>query len=613
MTNKTTHTIHVPVGERAAITRMTLAFQGLREIPQEVLAFPNLEVLDISHNHISAIPEALAQLPGLRMLIASHNRITDVPFLPHLEYLELNHNRITIVPPSLYQMPLKALNLAANRIEDFRPKTKIKTQSLVSLNLEDNQITSLHGFIHYYKNLEVLKLDFNQIGSIPKGIKNLSKIKTLMLNYNRIRKISSQIGSCKHLTHLSLIGNKIRRLPEELAQATQLHRLDLSGNNISEFPAFLGRLPVLLSLRMTDNKLSKIDIRSGFTILSELNVNRNKITSFTALPNRLSNLRTLLLAHNKLRCLSGDFVFGLKKLTLNNNPISDFPPEGNGQFQRLYELNIARTGIKNLPGSFPELQLLTISRTPYKPTSLQLITYFPMLKVLDGKLPYDKDKTLRFLAQCRQFGIKRKERILLFKPTRAGAAQWSYTTLYHALALGNKSAAYAYAHILKSLSIPFVKNPFGRNSRLLIIGKTRFNYPVFKGKIEEEGIRIIDDLQQQPSHILLGEALDEVAFTAALQYAEMAKLSFLNQRDFFKKFLVERSNKWTKRMADNLERLLRNDEIQNQLLGLKMALSVDVSKEKSIIEAIERLESNGESREVQKLAEDILFLNQEKT
>ena len=84
----------------------------------------NLLALDLGHNNLTDI-SFLRSMPRLRVLILGENQrlrdITEIGSLRNLEYLELFTCGITDISPLVNLTRLMDLNLANNRVQDWRP------------------------------------------------------------------------------------------------------------------------------------------------------------------------------------------------------------------------------------------------------------------------------------------------------------------------------------------------------------------------------------------------------------------------------------------------------------------------------------------------------------
>lgn len=88
--------------------------------------------------------------------------------------------------------------------------------NLSSLQLQNNNLTSLPAELWRLTNLTELNLGFNQLKEVPIEVGHLINLRELFLHNNEISGIPSQIGRLDHLKILDLTGNKLVSLPGEL-------------------------------------------------------------------------------------------------------------------------------------------------------------------------------------------------------------------------------------------------------------------------------------------------------------------------------------------------------------------------------------------------------------
>jgi len=90
------------------VYKLSLRKNKLKEFPEEVYQFKNLQVLDISKNKISYFPRKLTVFSYLQELNFSNNNISSIPKeigkIPHLKKLILNQNKLTSLPPEISQL-----------------------------------------------------------------------------------------------------------------------------------------------------------------------------------------------------------------------------------------------------------------------------------------------------------------------------------------------------------------------------------------------------------------------------------------------------------------------------------------------------------------------------
>jgi len=108
-----------------------------------------------------------------------------------------------------------------------------------------------------------LEISNNQITTIPKEIKNLTNLEILDLSNNQITEIPNEINKLSKLTFLSMAGNKITKIPD-ISNLTNLEVLDFSDNKIMSFPQGFdsmieeGGLDNLMAIYLRNNKIDQI-------------------------------------------------------------------------------------------------------------------------------------------------------------------------------------------------------------------------------------------------------------------------------------------------------------------------------------------------------------------
>ncbi|MDD2192527.1 MAG: leucine-rich repeat domain-containing protein [Bacteroidales bacterium] len=122
-----------------SVITLDLEKQKLKQVPKEILMFPNLDKLILKRNYIKEVPKELSSLSRLRYLDLSSNNITELP--KELSALKLDtliiwDNRIRSFPNEFKEMSetLKYLDLRAiqmnkeeqKEIKALFPKTKIR-------------------------------------------------------------------------------------------------------------------------------------------------------------------------------------------------------------------------------------------------------------------------------------------------------------------------------------------------------------------------------------------------------------------------------------------------------------------------------------------------------
>lgn len=118
---------------------LDLSGQKLKELPEEVFLFKNLNALRLGHNRLKELPGRLAELIYLQEFGASRNHFTKFPEvlckLAHLKRLDLSRNQIDGLPECLGDLSeLISLDLWSNELGVFPPELE-KLKALRFLDL----------------------------------------------------------------------------------------------------------------------------------------------------------------------------------------------------------------------------------------------------------------------------------------------------------------------------------------------------------------------------------------------------------------------------------------------------------------------------------------------
>ncbi|CAF1036334.1 unnamed protein product [Adineta ricciae] len=177
-----------------------------------------------------------------------------------------------------------------------------KFQSLLTLELSDNQLVQLPHEISYLTNLKNLYLKNNSLDdfSLPKEFHRLQKLEVLNLGGNRFKQFPYQLFQMGNLKELYLGSNRITHLPDLFQTLTKIEILYLGGNQIANIPDSIGALRSLVVLNLCDNRLR--------TLPSSIS--------------HLTRLKSLSLHNNQFSALPSDIIrLDLQELSLRNNPL----------------------------------------------------------------------------------------------------------------------------------------------------------------------------------------------------------------------------------------------------------------------------------------------------
>ena len=146
-------------GQLAGISRLALS-ENLTTFPTEIFSLADtLEILDLSHNQLSALPNELKQLKKLKIIFASNNHFEILPeSLGQCESLEMvgfKSNKIRHVPAESLPAKLRWLILTDNQLT-ILPDSLGERPRLQKLALAGNQLTQLPANLSELTNLELV-------------------------------------------------------------------------------------------------------------------------------------------------------------------------------------------------------------------------------------------------------------------------------------------------------------------------------------------------------------------------------------------------------------------------------------------------------------------------
>ncbi|XP_072019066.1 toll-like receptor 6 [Amphiura filiformis] len=353
-----------------AITSISeYAFRGLN----------HLQVLDLSCNALRTIPsQALTQLESLMWLSFYHNNINQIP---------------DVLEPFGGSRKLEHIDISSNSVSGRLPRQSFHIPSLKFLDLSNNDLSDVWGWLENFQNLTTLNLTQNGFVSIPPfgwpQSEVPSALKTLSISANDVTDdthvnidMTNLVNSIPTLESLDLANSNPNCLNAvfkgSLGTAiknSSLKAIDISNNCLKseDFDkTYKGYFPVLSSLRVADNKLTwlKENTFEFSTAIETLDLSNNQISNVTeGLFTPLQNLKYLHLEDNSL--VSVDALKGL----VNN----------------LVALYLARNNLFEIPANFfpdnghSSLQEIDLSGNPLKCTC-ESIQYFKTWYRMDKKV-----------------------------------------------------------------------------------------------------------------------------------------------------------------------------------------------------------------------------------
>ncbi|KAL4576151.1 hypothetical protein LXL04_012240 [Taraxacum kok-saghyz] len=216
------------------------------EIPTSLSKCRDLEILDLGNNHLyGTFPGWLGDLPGLQVIVLKSNNfhgpietssMIKFPF-PNLRVLDLSHNEFTGQLPRNYFQYFNAMKDVV-RTTDSRPtyfEFNGKYYSVI-VGVKGHQLPFPQLMVDYM----IIDLSSNRFqGDIPDIICTLNSLIVLNISHNNLNgRIPHDIGSLSDIESLDLSWNQLTgEIPLSLADITGLAVLNLSQNRLT------GRIP----------------------------------------------------------------------------------------------------------------------------------------------------------------------------------------------------------------------------------------------------------------------------------------------------------------------------------------------------------------------------------
>ena len=227
-----------------------------------MLSFETEDTWNISHYNQWIDAGCPENLTVTRIMIRSLPKKLHIPaeigLLSNLVTIDLQNNEITSIPPEIGKLQnLDGLFLSKNLLTTV-PVELGNLLNLETLVLSDNAITSLPVELGNLLNLETLLLSHNNLTSFPPEICNMRNLKVLWLSENSITHIPPGIGNLHNLNQLYIARNKITHIPPDIGNLVNLNEIFLVGNRLTSLPPEIGNLPNLRSLMTAGNAITYI-------------------------------------------------------------------------------------------------------------------------------------------------------------------------------------------------------------------------------------------------------------------------------------------------------------------------------------------------------------------
>lgn len=352
--------------------------------PEEESSYDSFEFIDIAGRDLQTIPIFLhLHAHNIIILNVSRNPMTDLPLdfiqaCSSLKELRMTNMALKRVPASIRtSQTLSRLDVSSNRIADLESVPLHEIQSLLSLKVQNNKLTSIPSYFAQMKALKYLNISNNKFENFPSVVCEMSNLVDLDISFNNIAELPSEMSNLKSLERLLVYGNDLTTFPESFSTLANLRILDVRRNKLTDLNSVYA-LPNLATLEADYNNLVTLDAQIGAKV-RQFSVPHNSVTRFTLAP--LPNMQAvtyalthLNLSHGKISTLADEALSGLinlvdlnldfnqftqlpstldrlvnlEKFSCTDNLINTFPT-GFGQMQKLHTLNAHNNNLREIP------------------------------------------------------------------------------------------------------------------------------------------------------------------------------------------------------------------------------------------------------------------------
>ncbi|TYG47455.1 hypothetical protein ES288_D11G339700v1 [Gossypium darwinii] len=363
----------------------------LRSLPTKFdLRYP--VELDMRESHLEQLWEGKQDLVSLKVITLNFSmnleRIPDLSSAPYLETITLRWcSNLRDLPSSLQHLEKLTL-LDFSFCKNLRSLPSFyKATSLTKLNLTDcSNLCSFPEVMDTMERLYELDLSGTALKELPSSLANLIGLKALNMNdCENLVCLPDSLCKLKSLERFYLHGcSRLEIFPEVMDTMEELYMLDLLGTALKELPSSIGNLIGLKDLIMNNcqnlvclpdsfcklKSLERFYLKgcSRLQIFPEIMETMKRLyqldlsgTALKELPSSIGNLIGLkyLKMNNceNLVCLPDSFykLKSLKRFYLKGCSRLEIFPEIMDTMERLYELDLSGTALKQLPSSIGNL------------------------------------------------------------------------------------------------------------------------------------------------------------------------------------------------------------------------------------------------------------------
>lgn len=212
---------------------------GLKEFPEQLFLFKNLEEIDLASNELTVLPDRLTEFKLLKEIHVNNNKLTslgsEITNCTQLQVLQIQDNPLKTISPDIAKLTLlQELTLGEIAPECLIPSQLWTLTGLKKIKITNANITEIPVEIKNFKQLDVLCLTHNSITQIPDEVYSLTTITYLNLGHNKINKIATDIKNLENLNYLGVFYNPLTVIPQEVFALKKLDFISCWKTNVPQ-------------------------------------------------------------------------------------------------------------------------------------------------------------------------------------------------------------------------------------------------------------------------------------------------------------------------------------------------------------------------------------------
>lgn len=284
---------------------LNLANNQLTKVPNWILEFSELDILDLRGNPLTINLSDLSGSDDLRIVYVEASQIEgDIPrgyysaeaamWLPDFDFngkfFWFPHADFSELPDFICDMPaLTTLGVEDSPRLTALPNRISEVKTLVEIEIQKTGISDLSGLAGL-PYISAIRANNSQVQEIPDALLQSPELKNLVLSNTQLNHLPLRKG-----VHISVTHCQITTLPDDFATRNPHKSLNLSGNYLTALPDDLGKK--LAELDVMNNQIAELPMGATKWSLTHLNLTGNQLRS---VPDNILNMKNIYLGNNPL-------------------------------------------------------------------------------------------------------------------------------------------------------------------------------------------------------------------------------------------------------------------------------------------------------------------------